>query len=314
MVGTDAGRLGAVWSHLLLCEAIAEERPARFIDESARLPLSPLVMDEPRLFGIGRLLRAATTVPELNATGFMDAFAGANELAPALSYPQPILQAMLVSQGAGTQFLAYVRDETSSRFVMALARRIGHGQRCLCVQTELDDPMQELLARKARETQHARMAYLGSLAEPDKDPERRLETLCNRDDDGEMVWLEAPFRDGEARTHLLARIEATRKRARGGASWWIAELRGGPARAAGSGINAHSGCLLVATGLQESTRSWLTCVSRRLSEACCDTRLPDGSGDVQFSVLRDGPPAGVTDGPAYRRRPGPGIAPGAPLG
>jgi hypothetical protein len=305
MVGTEAGRLGAVWSHVLLCEALAEERPSQFIDESERLPLEPLEMDELRLFGIGRVLRAAVTAPELTGAGFMDAFAGANELAPGLSYPQPCLQAMLVSQGAGTRFLVHVPDEQSARIVMSLARRIGHGQRCLCVQADSEDPLQEILASKARDPVRSSMMYLGTLGEDGQDADGCLDTLCERDGDGGMAWLEAPFRDAPSRDALVARIDAARARCLPETPWWIGELRLRHPFPGIFGSRVHAGCIVVATGLQRSTREWLTAMSIRLSDAYRDARLPDGRrGDLSFCLLADSPGDGPGHAAFRRARPG----------
>lgn len=308
MVGTEAGRLGAVWSHLLLCEAIAEERPAQFIDESGRPPLEAFEMDEMRLFGIGRVLRAALTAPELASAGFMDAFAGANELAPVLSYPQPCLQAMLVTPGGGMEFLVHVRDEAGAQRMMSLARRVGHGQRCLCVQVDSEDPMQAILADRARDRMGSRMVYLGCLQREGGDASDGIGALGARDGAGEIAWLEAPYRDDHERSRLLARLDAMRDHSRPVAPWWIGELRLRHPFPGAFGPQVCAGCLVVATGLQGATREWLTAMSTRLCDSYRDARLPDGSrGDISFAVAEGGPPGWPPepDRPAYRRsRPG----------
>lgn len=306
MVGTEAGRLGAVWSHILLCEALAEERPAQFIDESARPALESLAMDEARLFGIGHVLRAAVTSTELGSTGFVEAFAAANELVNALSYPQPSLQAMLISPSAGTRFLVHVRHEEDARLMMGLARRAGHSQRCLCLRVDSDDPMQAILASRARDPMVSRMVYLGSLDADVTDTYTCLEALGARDGDGEMAWLEAPFRDESQRDALLAQVEHARLCGLAHTTWWVGELR---LRHPFPGIFGHrlrTGCLLLATGLRGSTRQWLTTMSHRLSDAYRDTRLPDGSrGDLTFSLAGGAGPDRGLDHPVYQRtRPG----------
>jgi hypothetical protein len=212
---------------------------------------------------------------------------------------------MLVSQGAGTQFLVHVSDEQSARIVMSLARRIGHGQRCLCVQADSDDPLQEILASRARDPLRSRMVYLGTLGEDEQDADGCLDALCERDGAGEIAWLEAPFRDAPGRDDLLGRIDEARARCLPETPWWIGELRLQHPFPGVFGSRVYAGCLVVATGLQPSTQEWLTAMSTRLSDVYRDTRLPDGSrGDVSFSLVTD-MPAGDRGQPAYRRsRPG----------
>lgn len=306
MVGTEAGRLGAVWSHMLLCEALAEERPAQFIDESARPGLESLEMDEARMFGIGHVLRVAATSTELGSTGFLEAFASANEMVNALSYPQPSLQAMLVSPSSGTRFLVHVRHDEDARRMMGLARRAGHSQRCLCLRVDSDDPMQAILAGRARDPMASRMVYLGSLDPEAAEAHACLQALSARDDDGEMAWLEAPFSDDSQRDALLAQVEDARLGGHSHTPWWVGELRLRRPFPGIFGHRLHTGCLLLATGLRGSTREWLTAISQRLSDAYRDTRLPDGSrGDLAFCLVGGAGPDRGLDYPAYQRaRPG----------
>ena len=302
MVGTEAGRLGAVWSHILLCEALAEERPAHFIDESARPALESLEMDEARLFGIGHVLRAAVTSMELGSTGFLEAFAAANELVDSLSYPRPSLQAMLVCPGAGTRFLVHVRNEEDARLMMGLARRAGHSQRCLCLRVDSEDPMQAIIAGRARDPMVSRMVYLGSLDADAPNAYSRLDALSARDGDGEMAWLEAPFRDESQRDALLARVEHARHGGLAPTMWWVGELRLQRPFPGIFGRRLHAGCLLLATGLRGSTREWLTAMSHRLRDAYRDARLPDGSrGDLTFTLAGSAGPDRGLDYPAYQR-------------
>lgn len=123
MANRHFAKAADVWKHLVLCELLALEQPARYAETHAGCAAYPMTDDAERRFGVLRFLDVARSMPILAATPYAGHTAD-HVLGGARLYPASPLLAML-ERGAAAGYLLCDVDPASTSDLKRWSDRLG---------------------------------------------------------------------------------------------------------------------------------------------------------------------------------------------